>query len=260
MLSDLESTQLQIRIRDIQSDLKATETYNPPGKKKKATRQKLRGLDRTAAEQELAEANEKWELAQEAAAGMIATQTATYKAATDQWQAAQDAAQVAKDKADAQALVTDPVTALWKSAASSLTKSGGISMDAIATQHTNALGERWSTSRAATAADLAAKVTEQANQVSTFIGLLDELRKAGASEALISDVMGLGTVAGIKAARLYLADQTQMAIANAGYAQLAAGSATLNTIAGQIAVTINESTTPEATAQAVVNGILMART
>lgn len=243
LLTDLEYTRLQIQIKDLKADLAERETYyTGKGKKrKKRTRQKLRGLERTATTLELADAEEKLKLAKDAAkayagSGTIDERVERYSQAAD----------------------------LWKSAAESLTKSAGLSLDRVYTSHTNAMGDRWQTSRETTAADLAARIGEQATQVETFIGLLDQLRRAGASEALISDVMALGTIEGTKAARLYLSDRSSMAIAEQGYARLAAGAARLTAIGGEVGtaavqVTINEAATPEATTQAVVAGILAGR-
>lgn len=244
LLTDLETTRLQIQIKDLKAELKERETYyTGKGKKrKKRTRQKLRGLERTATTLELADAEEKLKLANDAAkayagSGTIDERVERYSQAAD----------------------------LWKSAAESLTKSAGLSLDRVYTSHTNAMGERWQTSRETTAADLAARIGEQATQVETFIGLLDQLRRAGASEALISDVMALGTIEGTKAARMYLADRSSMAIAEQGYARLAASQARLTAIgdltgaAAVVQVTVNEAATPEATKQAVVAGILAGR-
>ena len=244
LLTDLETIRLQIQIKDLKDGLKERETYyTGKGKKrKKRTRQKLRGLERTATTLELADAEEKLALAKDAAkayagSGTIDERVERYSQAAD----------------------------LWKSAAESLTKSAGLSLDRVYTSHTNAMGDRWQTSRETTAADLAARIGEQATQVETFIGLLDQLRRAGASEALISDVMALGTIEGTKAARMYLADRSSMAIAEQGYARLAASQARLTAIgdltgaAAVVQVTVNEAATPQATTQAVVAGILAGR-
>lgn len=251
LLTDLESTRLRIRIKDLKADLKERETYyTGKGKKrKKRSRQKLRGLERTEATLELEDATEQLRLAKEAAkanasaSGTIADRVAKY---------------------ESQLEISENAAAMWRSAAESLTKSGGISLDAIYTSHTNALGERWQTSRDAGAVDFAAAVNSQADQVETFIDLLDQLRRAGASEALVSDVMSLGAVKGSEAARKYLADRRSMASAEQGYARLAAGQARLSAIGDQVGlaavqVTINEAATPEATKQAVVAGILAGR-
>ena len=270
LLTDLEGTRLRIRIDDLKADLKAKETYyTGKGKKrKKKKRKKLRDLRRTEAQQELAEAEEQLELAKSAAkanalkSGTIADRLAKYQSDTEAWKV--------KQEEQAEAIrsgwsVYDSAAGIWQSAASSLGRSSGISLDKIVTQHSNRIGDKWSTSREVPAADLAAKVGEQANQVTVFIGLLDQLRKAGASEALISDVMALGTVEGTKAARMYLADRKSMAIAESAYAKLAAGQARLNAIGDAVGtaavnVTINEAATPEATKQAVLNALKAGRT
>lgn len=251
LLTDLEMTRLKIRIKDLKADLRERETYyTGKGKsRKKRSRQKLRGLERTEATLELADAAEQLRLAKDAAkanssaSGTIADRVARY---------------------ESQLEISEAAAATWRSAAESLTKSGGISLGKVYTSHTNAMGDRWQTSRETTAADLAARVGEQATQVETFISLLDQLRRAGASEALVSDVMALGTIEGTKAARLYLSDRSSMAIAEQGYARLAASNARLTAIgdlvgAAAIHVTVNEAATPEATKQAVVAGILAGR-
>lgn len=247
LLTNTETTRLRIQIRDLKSSLVEKETYTVKGKKRR--RLALRGLDRTEAKQELRDAEERLRLAREAAkansskSGTLEEQIAKYE---------QDAA-VFKDAAS-----------MWQDAAASLTKSGGFgSLDAASVMRTNASGDVWYEKKALTAADLVSRVTQQANQVQTFVNLLGELRKAGASEALISDVMSLGTVDGIKAAQLFLADRKQLAIANSAYSQLDSAGKKLTAIgdaAGGIAVTINEAVTPQATMHAVVNGILAGRT
>lgn len=258
LLSDLEYTRLQIRIKDLQADLKERETYKVKGKKH--TRDKLRGLERTEAQLELAEAQERLRLATEAqqanrsAAGSISDQIGRYQSDLATWES----------RVEAGRAVYDNAAAIWQQAAQSLGKSAGLgSLDPESVKRSNAVGDVWWEKRDLTAADLARRVSENATQVETFIGLLDDLRRAGASEALISDVMALGTVEGTKAARMYLADRSSMAIAESGYARLASSQQRLSAIGsevGAINVTVNEAATPEATKQAVLAAILAART
>ncbi|MGC3954638.1 MAG: hypothetical protein QM804_10350 [Propionicimonas sp.] len=251
LLSDLEYTRLRIHIKDLQAGLSERETYyTGKGKsRKKRSRQKLRGLERTAAQLELKEAQEQLQLAKDAAAanksksGTLADRMARY---------------------EQQQQVYDDAASMWQQAAQSLTKSGGISLDPTQVRRSNAAGDVWTEKRETTAADLAKRVGEQANQVETFIDLLGQLRKAGASEALIADVMALGTVEGTKAARLYLADRSALSLANAAYGRLAAGEGRLNALGDQagkaaVNITVNEAVNAEATAQAVMNKMLAGR-
>lgn len=258
LLSDLEYTRLQIRIKDLKADLEERETYKVKGKKKK--RYKLRDLERTEAQLELADAQERLRLATEAqqanrsAAGSISDQIGRYQSDLATWES----------RVEAGRAVYDNAAAIWQQAAQSLGKSAGLgSLDPESVRRSNAVGDVWWEKRDLTAADLARRVSENASQVETFISLLDELRRAGASEALISDVMALGTVEGTKAARMYLADRSSMAIAESGYARLASSQQRLSAIGsevGAINVTVNEAATPEATKQAVLAAILAART
>lgn len=249
LLSDVEFTRLQIQIRDLKSSLSETEIYNPPGRRKRASRQKLRGLDRTAAQQELKEATDKLALARQAAqanssvAGSIADQISQYEESKKSYEDAM---------------------AIWQNAADSLSRSAGIgSLDPTSVKRTNAAGDVWYEKKALTAADLAGRVNKNAAQVKEFIGLLGDLRKAGASDALIADIEALGPADGSIAAKLYLADLSSLASANAAYASIADSRSTLTAIGNQAAkidITINEAATPQATSQAVTNKILAGRT
>jgi len=108
--TNLELTRLQISIRDLKKSLVETETYNPPGKKKKATRLKLRGLDAVEARQQLAEDENELKLsllAQQLNAsksGTIDAQIAAWQTADqnsrDAWQQAQQDATDAQQAAD----------------------------------------------------------------------------------------------------------------------------------------------------------------
>ena len=99
----LELTRLEISIRDLKKDLSERETYRDHGRKK--TRLKLRNLDRTEAQQQLAEDQTELNLAlkakqlNESKSGTIEAQIAAWDAANAAAQAAADAAQQAAQQA-----------------------------------------------------------------------------------------------------------------------------------------------------------------
>ena len=88
----LELTRLQIEIRDLKADLKAKQTYSVgKGKKKrKKKRDKLRGLDRTEAQQRLTEAEAEYKDALEAQK-LNKAKTGTIEAQIAAWDAQKDA-------------------------------------------------------------------------------------------------------------------------------------------------------------------------
>ncbi len=206
----LEFTNLQIRVRDLMHDLAEKETYNPPGRRKKAKRDKLRGLDRTAASQELTEAKAELDLAKKAAAlnaskaGTIAAQTAAYEAETAAAQARTEAAQ---------------------SVSSGLNKFdlGGSAVSAF-TQQSDAQGNTWYTETAATGSSIAAKAKARAGEIRSFADKLSKLQKAGLSAVVLQEISGLGSEEGGKVADALLADPGAIASINGAYAEMAAAS------------------------------------
>lgn len=219
LLSDLEFTQLQIRIRDIQSDLKATETYNPPGKKKKATRQKLRGLDRAAAKLELTEAQEKLQLAKEAAeadassSGTIADQLADYQERVDAGESAASA---------------------WRSAAESLGKGSGIQVGGAWKAMRDASGNTWYEGAKFSAADFVKKKTAEGDKAIEFVTKVDRLRQMGAPKGLTDDILALGYVDGLRVVEAFLADPSVLTGAASAYSRLDAARTQMGTISDAI--------------------------
>lgn len=210
LLSPLELTQLQIQIRDLKADLAATETYNPPGKKKKAKRDKLRGLDRIEAQQRLADATAELADAQEAArlnaarAGTIEQRLATYQDASDRYSQAQS------------------VSAGVQGRLGGFDLGSALAGTSSWTRHTDAAGNAWysGAQEQASAASITAKATARAAKARSFLDKLSQLRQAGMSAAVLNDIASLGAEEGIPVADAYLADTSQIAGLNSAYADL----------------------------------------
>lgn len=97
--TDLELTRMQIEIRDLKKDLAEKETYTTGKgrKRKKRKRDKLRGLDRTEAQQQLAETAEEYGFAVEAKK-LNASKQGAIDARIEAWEAEQDAADEASQE------------------------------------------------------------------------------------------------------------------------------------------------------------------
>lgn len=181
-VSPLELTRLQIRVRDLQRDLKEREKYGKKPKRgqkdRRKTRYVLRGLDRTEAKQELAEAKE--ELKEARAANKKIPKGKTYK----QYNAQLEAAEASRDAASS-----------FAGAAS------------IQTFRSPAQIER----------DLSRKLAEMAQ----LTQLLVALKKKGAAPWLLQQLQAAGpSRSTIRVAQAYLADTDALKRVNAQAAQL----------------------------------------
>ena len=146
--TDLELTRMQIEIRDLKKDLAEKETYTTgKGKKrKKRKRDKLRGLDRTEAQQQLAETEEEYGYAVEAKK-LNASKQGAIDARIEAWEAERDAADEASQ-----------ASKRWQ--------------DQFMT--------------GASAADLLANMQEGAARIAEFNDLLGKLDSQGLSDSMMS--------------------------------------------------------------------------
>lgn len=202
LLTDLEMTRLQIRIKDLKADLKAKETYNPPGKRKRATRLKLRGLERKEAQLELAEAEEQLKLALDAAkanasaSGTLAERIERFEA---QQKAAEDAA------------------AVWQQAAATLGKGAGISVGSTFQARRDAAGNVFYESAGFSAADFVKQKSAEGDKVLAFVAKVERLRQMGAPARLLDDILALGYIDGTPVVDAFLADPASIKSAAGAY-------------------------------------------
>lgn len=203
----LELTRLQIEIRDLKKDLAEKETYyTGKGKKrKKKKRDKLRDLDRTEAQQRLAEAEDELTLAREAAAldkselGSIEQRVDAYK--------------VAADKADQ---VRQLAGALARFDLGSALGGGG-----AWSRQTDINGNVYYTGSAGgSAASITSQARARADKLKGFAGKLGQLAKLGLAAAVLTDIANLGVDEGLRVADAYLADAGQIGELNAAYADI----------------------------------------
>ncbi len=203
----LELTRLQIEIRDLKADLAEKETYyTGKGKKrKKKKRDKLRGLDRTEAQQQLAEAEADYADALEAQkldksdVGTIEQQVEAYKAASE--------------KADEIRQLADQIGKFDLGSA----LSGGGSW----TKQTDINGNTFYTGSAGgSAAAVTAAAQARAAKIKAFTSKLGELAKLGMAPAVLADIFGKGVDEGTILADAYLSDTSQIAGLNAAYADI----------------------------------------
>jgi hypothetical protein len=235
LLTDLESTRLQIRIKDLKANLAEKETYyTGKGKKrKKKKRYKLRDLERTEAQLELKEAEEQLRLAKDAAkvnastSGTIAEQIARYET---QQKLAEDAA------------------ASWQSAAAALGKgSFGSALSGSWKAHRDAAGNTWYSGSSAVDVDaLNRQRSAEGDAALAFLVKIDKLRQMGAPKRLVDDILALGPVEGSRVADAYLAKPAAIQGANDAYDKIAmaqSGMEALGALAGEkAAVTVNVTT------------------
>ena len=195
LLTPLETTRLKIRIRDLERDLKAKETYNPKGPRKKAKRLKLRGLDRTEAKQELAELRQELADAKRAAAldkdmqGTLADRAAT---------------------ADLAARYAEQIRAR---------NTSGLSVGTGYQQHQDAAGNTWYSARTVSAGDITAKARREADDLGVLHGKIEALVRAGASRELLDDLLKIDDVEEqIRVADAFLTGTGAIAGQNRAYA------------------------------------------
>lgn len=205
----LELTRLQIEIRDLKKDLAEKETYKVgKGKKaKKKKRDKLRGLDRTEAQQQLAEAEAEYKDALEAAKldksdkGTIEQQIESYR------QAAEKADQVRQ----------------WADNLGRFDLGGALGGGGGGwTKQTDINGNTYYTGSATggSAASITAQARARADKLSAFASKLAQLAKLGVAPAVLQDIANLGVDEGSRVADAYLADTAQIAELNAAYADI----------------------------------------
>lgn len=208
LLTDLETTRLQIRIKDLKANLAEKETYyTGKGKKrKKKSRQKLRDLERTEAQLELGDAQEQLRLSTEAAkanagaAGTIADQIARYETALK---------------------ISEDAASSWQSAAASLGKGSGISVTGSYKSSRDAAGNLVYTGTGGfDAASFLAQKSAEGDTVLAFVSKLDRLRDLGAPKRLVDDIMALGAIEGSRVADAFLADPATLAGAQSAYGKL----------------------------------------
>ena len=202
LLTPLELTRLKIRIRNLQNDLKATETYKSGGRKKK--RKKLRGLDRTEATLELAELRKELADAQTAAQADKANE-GTIAARLDQHKLAEERARDA-----------DSIANSVRSRNMS-----GLSVGTGYQRRQDAAGNVWYTSGHVSAASLEAKARKEADNQQVLFGKLEALARAGASRELMDELLNVdGVEDQIRIADAYLANRGALAGQNQAYADM----------------------------------------
>ena len=235
LLTDLEETRLQIRIKDLKADLAEKETYyTGKGKKrKKKKRYKLRDLERTEATLELRDAEEQLRLAKDAAkanasaAGTIQEQITRYETALK---------------------ISEDAASSWQSAAASLGKGGfGSALSGSWKAHRDAAGNTWYSGSSAVDVDaLNRQKSAEGDTALAFLVKVDKLRQMGAPKRLVDDILALGAVEGSRVADAYLAKPSAIQGASDAYDKIAlaqSGMEALGALAGEkAAVTVNVTT------------------
>ena len=226
LLSPLEMVRLEIQIRDLKSDLKAKEKYGK-GKRKK-TRYKLRGDDRTEAKLELKESEEELKLAKDAAKANKSKEGTL----TERIEAYQKQIDTASDTLRDLRSVSDPI----RSSLGQFDLRGAMEQQSSWRRNVDAAGNTYYTGNPAdsvSGSSLAAKATARAAQVKAFAEKLKELQKAGVAGVLLSEIAALGTDEGGKVADAILADRSSIGKLNAAYTDMAS-------FAGQAAQYVTE--------------------